>query len=140
MPSAVRIAAEELPSGNSSFISARISRLEVTRAAASGFLMQFPRARRSPFFYVRSSDPPQLSSWAVLHSSVVASRVCGKGRSESPSAAAACFECRLNSVSPDGAVAARRRGRNHRTLVNRAGEAPAEPHPAANAAPIPAAP
>ncbi|MFM7167473.1 MAG: hypothetical protein ACKO3T_19695, partial [Planctomycetaceae bacterium] len=60
----------------------------------------------------------QLSSWAVLHSRVVTSRVCGKGRSESPSTEVACLECRLTAVSPDGAGAARRWGRNHSTLVS----------------------
>jgi hypothetical protein len=70
------------------------------------------------FFCVRSSDSAQLSSYAVLHSGVVASRVCGRGRSESPSAAVACLGCRLHSVSPDGDGSARRWGCNHRTLVS----------------------
>ena len=80
-------------------------------------LTQLPRGRRS-LSCVRSSDSTQLSSWAVLHSRVVASRVCGRGRSESPSTAVACLGCRLNSVSPDGDGAARRWGCNHRTLVS----------------------
>ncbi len=71
-----------------------------------------------PVFCVRSSDSAQLSSWAVLHSRVVASQVCGKGRSESPSTAAACLGGRLNSVSPDGNGAARRWGCNHGSLVS----------------------
>ena len=49
-------------------------------------------------------------------SRVVASRVCGRGRSESPSTAVGCLECRLNSVSTDGDGAARRWFRNHSTL------------------------
>ncbi len=103
--------------GNSTFDAARISRFEVTRVAV-------PRRWRSfhglgaGFFCVRSSDSAQLSSYAVLHSRIVASRVCGRGRSESPSTAVACLGCRLNSVSPDGDGAARRWGCNHRTLVS----------------------
>ena len=62
---------------------------------------QFSRARRSLFF-VRSSDSAQLSSWAVLHSPVVASRVYGRGRLES-STAVARLGCRLNFISPDEA-------------------------------------
>ncbi|MFN9136059.1 MAG: hypothetical protein ACK5YE_09480, partial [Planctomyces sp.] len=61
-------------------------------------------------------SPPQYT--AVLHSGVVASRVCGKGRSESSSTAVACLRCRLNSVSRNGDGAARRWGRNNRTLVS----------------------
>ncbi len=49
-------------------------------------LTQLPRGRRS-LSCVRSSDSTQLSSWAVLHSRVVASRVCGRGRLESPTTA-----------------------------------------------------
>jgi hypothetical protein len=102
---------------NSTFDAARISRFVVTRVAV-------PRCCRSlhglgaAFFCVRSSDSAQLSSYAVLYSRVVASRVCGRGRSESPSAAVACLGCRLNSVSPDGDGAARRWGCNHRRLVS----------------------
>jgi hypothetical protein len=57
---------------------------------------------------LRSSDSAQLSSWAVRHSSLVASRLCGSGMSKSPSATVACLKCRLNSVAPDGDGAARR--------------------------------
>ena len=49
-------------------------------------LTQLPRGRRS-LSCVRSSDSTQVSSWAVLHSRVVASRVCGRGRLESPTTA-----------------------------------------------------
>jgi len=80
-------------------------------------VFQFPRARRS-LFLLRSSDSAQLSSWAVLHSSVVESRVCGEGRSKSPCTAVACFECRLNLVAPDGDGAARRWGRNPSSVVS----------------------
>ena len=120
-PSVAQIRAQDVRpeslAGNSTFDAARISRFEVTRVAV-------PRRWRSfhglgaGFFCVRSSDSAQLSSYAVLHSRVVASRVCGRGRSESPSAAVACLGCRLNSVSPDGDGAARRWGCNHRTLVS----------------------
>jgi hypothetical protein len=101
---------------NSTFLDARLSRFEVTSAAASGFT-HHPRARRS-FFCMRSSDSAKLSSYAVLHSRVVASRVCGRGRSASPSTAVVCLGCRLNSVSPHGDGAARRWGCNHSTLVS----------------------
>ena len=103
--------------GNSTFDAARISRFEVTRVAV-------PRRWRSfhgpgaAFHCVRSSDSAQLSSYAVLHSRVVASGVCGRGRSESPSTAVACLGYQLNSVSPDGDGAARRWGCNHSTLVS----------------------
>ena len=103
--------------GNSTFDAARISRFEVTRVAV-------PRRWRSfhglgaAVFCVRGSDSAQLSSYALLHSRVVASRVCGRGRSESPSTAVACLGYQLNSVSPDGDGAARRWGCNHRTLVS----------------------
>jgi hypothetical protein len=78
---------------------------------------QLPRARRS-LFLLRSSDSAQLSSWAARHSSLIASQMCGNGRSESPSAAVACLKCRLNLVAPDGDRAARRWGRNHSTPVS----------------------
>jgi len=86
----------------------------------SGSVRVLPSSRGldAACFCLRSSDSAQLSSWAVLHSRVVALRVCGKGRSKSPSAAVACLKCRLNLVAPDGDRAARRWGRNHSTLVS----------------------
>jgi hypothetical protein len=103
--------------GNSTFDAARISRFEVTRVAVPSCWRSF-HGLGAAFFCVRSSDSAQLSSYAVLHSGAVASRVCGKGRSESPSTAVACLGCRLNSVSPDGDGAARRWCCNHSTLVS----------------------
>ena len=103
--------------GNSKFDAARISRFEVTRVAVRRCWRSF-HGLGAAFHCVRSSDSAQLWSYAVLHSRVVESRVCGRGRSESPSAAVACLGCRLNSVSPDGDGAARRWGCNHSTLVS----------------------
>jgi predicted nuclease of predicted toxin-antitoxin system len=87
-PSVAQIRAQDVRpeslAGNSTFDAARISRFEVTRVAV-------PRRWRSfhglgaGFFCVRSSDSAQLSSYAVLHSRVVASGVWGEaGRSRRP--------------------------------------------------------
>jgi hypothetical protein len=74
------------------------------RGYLSGSVRVLPSSRGldAACFCVRSSDSAQLSSWAVLHGRVVASRVCGEGRSKSPPAAAACLECRLELTAQPG--------------------------------------
>jgi len=70
--------------GNSTFDAARISRFEITRVSVPWRWRTF-HGLGAAFFCVRSSDITQFWSYAVPHSRVVASRLCGANRVVPPS-------------------------------------------------------